>query len=86
MHYLTLPAGKLYYMQPSEAFFTYLKVAVAAGFLIALPVIFYQVWRFFLPAPRGRAKSPGVRFRCLRMPVFFRRFPRSVFSIGKEFP
>ena len=50
MHYLTLPAGKLYYMQPSEAFFTYLKVAVAAGFLIALPVIFYQVWRFFLPA------------------------------------
>ncbi|WP_288313694.1 twin-arginine translocase subunit TatC, partial [uncultured Selenomonas sp.] len=22
MHYLTLPAGKLYYMQPSEAFFT----------------------------------------------------------------
>ena len=50
MHYLTLPAGKLYYMQPSEAFFTYLKVAIAVGFLIALPVIFYQVWRFFLPA------------------------------------
>ena len=50
MHYLTAPAGKLYYMQPSEAFFTYLKVAVAAGFLLALPVIFYQVWRFFLPA------------------------------------
>ena len=50
MHYLTLPAGKLYYMQPSEAFFTYLKVAIAAGFLLALPVIFYQVWRFFLPA------------------------------------
>ena len=50
MHYLTLPVGKLYYMQPSEAFFTYLKVAVAAGFLLALPVVFYHVWRFFLPA------------------------------------
>jgi len=50
MHYLTLPVGKLYYMQPSEAFFTYLKVAIAAGFLIALPVVFYQIWRFFLPA------------------------------------
>ena len=50
MHYLTLPAGKLYYMQPSEAFFTYLKVAVVAGFLLALPIVFYQVWRFFLPA------------------------------------
>ena len=50
MHYLTLPAGKLYYMQPSEAFFTYLKVAVVVGFLLALPVIFFHVWRFFLPA------------------------------------
>ncbi|MBO6178170.1 MAG: twin-arginine translocase subunit TatC [Selenomonadaceae bacterium] len=50
MRYLTLPVGKLYYLQPSEAFFTYLKVAVAAGFLLALPVVFYHVWRFFLPA------------------------------------
>lgn len=50
MHYITLPAGKLYYMQPAEAFFTYLKVAIFVGFLIALPVVFYQVWRFFLPA------------------------------------
>lgn len=50
MHYLTLPAGKLYYMQPSEAFFTYIKVAIVAGFLLALPVVFYQAWRFFLPA------------------------------------
>ena len=50
MHYLALPAGKLYYMQPAEAFFTYLKVAVVAGFLLALPVVFYHVWRFLLPA------------------------------------
>ena len=50
MHYLTLPVGKLYYMQPSEAFFTYLKVAVFVGFLLALPVVFFHVWRFFLPA------------------------------------
>lgn len=50
MHYLTLPAGKLYYMQPSEAFFTYIKVAIVAGFLLALPVVFYQAWHFFLPA------------------------------------
>lgn len=50
MHYLTVPAGKLYYMQPAEAFFTYLKVSVFAGFLVALPVVLYHVWRFFLPA------------------------------------
>ena len=48
--YLTLPVGKLYYMKPGEAFFTYLKIDIAAGFLIALPIIFYHVWKFFLPA------------------------------------
>lgn len=57
MHYITLPAGKLYYMQPSEAFFTYLKVACVAGFLIALPIIFWQVWRFFLPALTRRERA-----------------------------
>ena len=56
MHYLKAPAGKLYYMQPSEAFFTYLKVSIAAGFLVALPVIFYQVWMFFLPALTRRER------------------------------
>ena len=44
--FLTAPVGKLYYMQPGEAFFTYLKI----GFLIALPIIFFHVWKFFLPA------------------------------------
>jgi sec-independent protein translocase protein TatC len=56
MHYITLPAGKLYYMQPAEAFFTYLKVACVAGFLLALPIIFWQVWRFFLPALTTRER------------------------------
>ncbi len=48
--FLTAPVGKLYYMQPGEAFFTYLKIDIVAGFLIALPIIFFHVWRFFLPA------------------------------------
>lgn len=56
MHYITLPAGKLYYMQPAEAFFTYLKVACVAGFLLALPIIFWQIWRFFLPALTTRER------------------------------
>ena len=51
MHYLTLPTGgKLYYLQPAEAFFTYIKIAIFAGFLLALPVVFYQAWKFILPA------------------------------------
>ena len=50
MHYLTLPAGKLYYIQPAEAFFIYLKAAVFAGFLLTVPIVFYQLCRVFLPA------------------------------------
>ena len=49
-NFLTAPVGKLYYMQPGEAFFTYLKIDIATGFLIALPIIFFHAWRFFLPA------------------------------------
>lgn len=50
MHYITMPAGKLYFMQPAEAFFTYIKVTVFSGFLLSLPIVFYQAWAFFLPA------------------------------------
>ena len=58
---LTLPVGKLYYMRPGEAFFTYLKIDIAAGFLIALPIIFYHAWRFFLPAPtKGERAILGI--------------------------
>lgn len=48
--YLTLPVGKLYYLQPAEAFFTYIKVAILGGLLLALPFVFYEAWSFILPA------------------------------------
>lgn len=56
MTVLTSPVGKLYYMQPAEAFFTYLKVALFAGFLLALPVVLYQIWQFILPALIGKER------------------------------
>lgn len=48
-HYLMKPAGRLYYMQPTEAFFTYFKIAIFAGFLLALPIFFYHLWKFISP-------------------------------------
>ena len=39
----------LKYMALPEAFFTYLKVALLAGFMIAMPVILYQFWLFVAP-------------------------------------
>ena len=57
MRYLTLPTGRLYYLQPAEAFFTYIKIAIFAGFLLALPVVFYQAWKFILPARTVRERT-----------------------------
>ena len=59
--FLTNPVGKLYYMKPGEAFFTYLKIDIVAGFLIALPIIFYHAWKFFLPAlTKGERAVLGI--------------------------
>ena len=50
MRFVTAPAGKLYFMSPAEGFFAYLKLAVFAGFMLALPVVLWQVWAFVAPA------------------------------------
>ncbi len=50
LHILTAPAGKLYYMRPTEAFFTYMKVSMYAGIIVASPVLFYELWAFVKPA------------------------------------
>lgn len=57
MQFIMHPAGKLYYMQPAEAFFTSLKVSIFAGFLLTMPFIFYQIWKFLLPALTVREKT-----------------------------
>ena len=47
---LSGPAGKLYFMNPSEVFFTYMEIALYAGILLTLPVLLYEVWAFVAPA------------------------------------
>lgn len=48
--FLIRPVGKLVFLTPGEAFFTYLKVSVFMGVLMALPVIMHQIWAFVVPA------------------------------------
>ena len=54
---LLTPAGKLYYMRPTEAFFTYMKVSVVGGLVIAAPIILHQIWLFVKPALTVREKQ-----------------------------
>ena len=46
----------------AEGFTVYLKLAFAAGFLGALPVILYQVWAFVSPGLYEREKKNAVPF------------------------
>ena len=49
VHALGPDGGKLQAIAPTEIFFTYLECALLAGFLLALPVILWQVWAFVAP-------------------------------------
>ena len=42
--------GKPVTLSPAEPFLTSVKVALLAGFLLALPVVLWQVWSFLAPA------------------------------------
>lgn len=47
-----LPGGEeraLNFLAPGEAFFIYVKLALAVGIILAMPVILFQVWRFVSP-------------------------------------
>ena len=47
---------------PTEIFFTYLKCALLAGVIFALPVIFWQIWAFVAPGLYPREKNAIVPF------------------------
>ena len=47
---INLPgSSRLIFTELTEAFLTYFKVALWGGFVLASPVIFYQIWRFVSP-------------------------------------
>lgn len=46
LSWLAKPVGGLIFLAPTEAFFTRFKVAMFGGFLLALPIVLHQVWRF----------------------------------------
>jgi len=44
------PNLKLYFLSPTEPFFTAFKISFLAGFILVSPFVFYQVWKFIEPA------------------------------------
>jgi sec-independent protein translocase protein TatC len=52
----------LYYNAPLEAFFVQCKIALILGFILALPVVFLQLWRFVAPGLTVRERRLVVPF------------------------
>ena len=44
-----LQSTKLVFLGPAEAFWMNMKVALVAGLIFALPVVFHQFWKFIAP-------------------------------------
>ena len=54
--------GKLQAIAPGEIFFTYVKCALLAGFILSLPVTFWQVWSFVAPGLYANEKRVIIPF------------------------
>ena len=48
---------KLIFLAPTEGFLVHIKIALFAGIILSLPVIFYQLWRFVAPGLYTKEKK-----------------------------
>ena len=53
---------KLVFLAPAEGFWMNMKIAMVAALILALPVIFQQLWSFISPGLHGKEKKYVVPF------------------------
>jgi len=53
---------KLQALQPAEIFFTYLKTAILASFVVSLPMTLYQAWAFVAPGLYSNERRLALPF------------------------
>ena len=59
---LTNLKTELVFTTPTEAFWTYMKVAMVTGLFIAMPVILWQVWAFVAPGLHKHERKYAAPF------------------------
>jgi sec-independent protein translocase protein TatC len=60
----------LVFSGPAGGFVAILKVGFVSGFLLALPVVLYQTWRFVTPGLTSRERRLGIPFVLASMVLF----------------
>ncbi len=68
---------------PSEIFFSYVKCALLAGFILVLPVIFWQIWAFVAPGLYPTEKNTILPFVIVSSALFA---GGAVFGYTQVFP
>lgn len=66
----------LNYTKPLEPFFIQCKISVIAGFVLALPIVFHQIWAFV---------APGLTFRERKLVIPFMLTGTIAFCMGAFF-
>jgi len=62
--------GKLIVTGLAEGFTVFLKLSIAAGILVAIPVILYQIWAFVSPGLYQKEKKTALPFVFLGIVLF----------------
>ncbi len=57
-----LKGTKLVFLAPAEGFWMNMKISLVAAFIIALPVIFQQLWSFISPGLHSKEKKYVMPF------------------------
>jgi sec-independent protein translocase protein TatC len=55
---------------PAEPFLTFVKVGLFVGFMLALPVVLYQLWRFITPGLTKRERRLAIPFVAVSVLLF----------------
>jgi sec-independent protein translocase protein TatC len=76
LDFITRPIPEVYFMAPTEAFSTRIKISLIAGIIVSVPVIFYHVWKFI---------APGLFQKEIRMVIPFVLASTVFFLIGAVF-
>ena len=66
MRFISRPLAKMHtelvFTSPTEAFWTWMKVAMVLAVFISMPAILYQVWRFVSPGLHAHEKKYAAPF------------------------
>ena len=66
MRFISKPLAKMHtelvFTSPTEAFWTWMKVAMVLAIFISMPAILYQVWKFVSPGLHAHEKKYAAPF------------------------